>query len=81
MEGENKAATYLAQREPGSHVTLEYSACTVQKLFCVTTFGVSLLQLQLRKCAVELPNTLGSQRRLALRRRQHAGTQPTADYV
>lgn len=80
-EDENKAATYPAQSETGSHVTLEYSVRTVQKLFCVTTFGVSFLQLQLRKYAVELQNMLGSQQGLALLIRQHTGTELTADYV
>lgn len=74
-EVENKAATYLAQSKIAFHVRM------VQKLFCVTTFGVSFLQLQLRKYAVELQNTLGSQQGLALHIWQHAGTRPTADYV
>lgn len=77
----NKAATHLAQSETDFHVTLAHSVSMVQKLFCVTTFGVSLLQLQLRKYAVELQNMLGSQQGLALCTRQHAGTAPTADYV
>lgn len=53
----------------------------VQKWRCVTTFGVSFLQLQLRKSAAEPQNMLGSQQGLALHTRQPAGTQPTADYV
>lgn len=80
-ENENKVVTYLAQSETGFHVMLEYSIRMVQKLFCVTTFGVSFLQLQLRKYAVELQNMLGSQQGLALHVRQHTGTEPTADYV
>lgn len=78
---QNKAATYLAQSETDFHVMLAHSVSMVQKLFCVTTFGVSLLQLQLRKYAVELQNMLGSQQGLALHTRQHTGTTPTADYV
>lgn len=80
-EDENKEAIHPTRSETGFHVTLEDSVRMVQKLFCVTTFGVSFLQLQLRKYAVELQNTLGSQQGLALRRRQHTGSEPTPDYV
>lgn len=48
------------------HVTMEYRTSMVQKLFCVTTFGVSFLQLQLRKYSTELGNMVGSQQGLAL---------------
>lgn len=65
----------------GFHVTVESSVHMVQKLFCVTTFGFSFLQLQLRKYATELQNMLGSQQGLAVHIRQHTGTEPTADYV
>lgn len=80
-EDENKLAIYLAQSKTGFHVTLEHSVRMLQKLFCVTTFGVSFLQLQLRKYAVEPQNMRGSQQGLALHVRQLSGTKPTADYV
>lgn len=64
----------------GFQITMEYSISVVQKLFCVTTFGVSFLQLQLRKYATELENMVGSQQGLALLR-ERSGTEPTADYV
>lgn len=56
-EDKNKAA----QDETGFNVTMEYSISMDHKLFCVTTFGVSFLQLQLRKYASELENMVGSQ--------------------
>lgn len=65
-EDKRKTKSRAAQNETGFHVTIEYSLSMVQKLFCVTTFGVSFLQLQLRKYATEPENMVGSQQGLAL---------------
>lgn len=64
-EDKNKATTYVAQSKTGFHVTLKHNIHMVHKLFCFTTFGVSFLELQLRKYAAELENTRGSQKGLA----------------